>query len=149
MKPRRGVYILLLTARGDAQVGALGRAYFDGLYGYVGSARGPGGIRRLHRHLEVAGRKRSRRHWHIDYLLGIGQIRGAFFIATERPLECRLAQALGERASVALPRFGSSDCRCPGHLFLLPNEETARKAMATLGEGLEVDYLPGTPQGQE
>ena len=50
----------------SAQVGALGFLYFNkGIYAYVGSAFGPGGLRpRLDHHLSPV----HANHWHIDYL---------------------------------------------------------------------------------
>lgn len=53
-RPAKGVYLLFVSASGRARVGRLGEQQFDGSYVYVGSARGPGGMRRLQRNYEVA-----------------------------------------------------------------------------------------------
>jgi hypothetical protein len=59
----------------EIRVGRLGKLGFDtGIYAYVGSALGPGGVAaRLSRH--IAGARKDR--WHIDYLLGEGEVIGA------------------------------------------------------------------------
>ena len=90
----------------------------EGLYIYVGSAFGQGGLSsRLHRHI----RKKKKQHWHIDQLtmdtsaeiLGIG-------IILDKKIECILADSFFKLEEItAIPRFGSSDCRnkCVSHLF--------------------------------
>ncbi len=116
-----GVYALRLVLQNPCQV-ALGRrsiALPAGCYLYVGSARGPGGLRaRLGRHLSGAGRP----HWHIDALRGRAQVVGAYYCAASVPLECRWAHALLALPGVTAPApgFGASDCRagCPAHLLL-------------------------------
>lgn len=86
-----------------------------GRYVYVGSARGPGGIRaRLKRHLA----RDKKRHWHVDHLT----TRFGAFSLTCYPgeAECRVVAELRRRVSVSVPitGFGSSDCRtCPSHLL--------------------------------
>ena len=65
-----GTYVLVLAVDKDMTV-AIGRlGSFDlapGLYAYVGSACGPGGLGgRLSRHAY----RGKRCHWHIDYLVG-------------------------------------------------------------------------------
>jgi Uri superfamily endonuclease len=42
---------------------------------------------------------------------------GAVIVPGKRPLECILAERLGDRFEVPVPRFGSGGCRCEGHLF--------------------------------
>jgi Uri superfamily endonuclease len=62
-----GCYVLLVLAEGPVRVGAktFQGTLAPGLYLYVGSAGGPGGLRaRLLRHF----RRRKRIHWHIDWL---------------------------------------------------------------------------------
>lgn len=86
-----------------------------GAYCYVGSARGPGGIRaRCGRHL----RRPRRFHWHVDWLTEHASILDAmaFPDARECDLLSRLLGIAGCR--VPVPGFGSSDCRrCPAHLI--------------------------------
>jgi len=95
----------------------LGLQRFDGLYLYVGSALGPGGLKRLERHQAVASGKNKTRRWHIDYLLALGEFEGVFVLQTEAKLECALARELAERFAPVIWGFGSSDCRCVTHLF--------------------------------
>jgi len=44
-------------------------------------------------------------------------------LKTGKPLECLIAEAVVQTpgASVPVPRFGASDCRCAGHLVRLPD----------------------------
>ncbi len=114
----RGVYILVIAVERpvEIEVGRLCAVGFAaGTYAYVGSARGPGGIEaRVGRHL----RRRKKLHWHIDYLLSHpeAQVKGIYVLETEEAVECMVAKGLAEACEV-IPGFGSSDCRCPGHLF--------------------------------
>ena len=112
-----GVYLLLLSlpARIEAQIGRLRRIDFaPGLYGYAGSALGPGGLAaRLKRHASGAGRQ----HWHIDYLLPHAHPLGALVRTDPQRLECMWAAWAGRQAQACIHGFGSSDCACPGHLF--------------------------------
>jgi len=113
----RGLYVLAIEAHGEVEVGRLGPQRFDGLYLYVGSALGPGGLKRVERHLAVAQGRHPTRRWHIDHLLALGELKGVFILKTEEKLECALAQELGKRFEPAVRGFGSSDCRCRTHLF--------------------------------
>ncbi len=130
----RGVYVLWLEVSGEVQIGRLGRWRLNGGYAYVGSAQGPGGLRRLQRHRDVAEGRNPTRRWHIDFLLAVGAWRGAFIMETDDPrMECQLARALAERLPPAIPRFGSSDCRCPTHLFAIPDVARFHQLMFELG----------------
>ncbi len=66
----KGVYVLIIGLGEDCVtgVGSLGELFFgEGIYLYVGSGRGPGGLlRRLSRHVSREGK---RVFWHVDYLL--------------------------------------------------------------------------------
>jgi Uri superfamily endonuclease len=128
----RGVYAVLLYYRGPLTVGALGRVHFAGLYLYVGSALGSAGLSRLTRHRQVYLGRRRKRHWHIDYLLAVGAWRGAYWREAGPGAECRLAQALGRDLAV-VPGFGSSDCRCRGHLFYAPGQPDPEGVLRALG----------------
>lgn len=127
----KGLYLLLIEAHGRIRVGRLGEFNFDGKYLYVGSARGPGGLRRrIERHLAVASGKRSPKHWHIDYLLELGQLERIWLLPEADPdtekmgmSECELVRqltALGGRP--AIRGFGASDSPCETHLLELPSE---------------------------
>ena len=87
-----------------------------GFYLYVGSALGPGGLQaRLSHHL----RPHVRCHWHIDHLTKSGAIEEIWFSSEPVRREHEWAGTLAglRGASIALPRFGASDCRCTSHLY--------------------------------
>lgn len=133
-KADRGVYVLWLEVFGEVALDRRGRRRLAGTYAYVGSAQGPGGFRRLLRHRRVAEGRSLVRHWHIDAVLACSRWRGAFVRETEDPsMECALARALAERLPPAIPRFGSSDCRCPTHFFAVPDPEAFLRLLAALG----------------
>ncbi len=133
----KGVYLLVLEAYGPLEVGRLGVLDFDGWYVYVGSALGPGGLKRLQRHFDYRRRSDAPVRWHVDVLLGAGALRGAVAGVTEGLVECRLAEALGEVLGQAFEGFGSSDCGCAAHLFGAGSYEEAvemgRRAIEGLG----------------
>lgn len=118
----KGVYGLVVEGHGQTSVGQLGMVSFDGVYVYVGSAQGPGGLPgRIERHHDVALEVKRTRHWHIDYLLGSGEWIGAYGAETADPgAECALARELGRHVEQAHIGFGASDCRCASHLFRIP-----------------------------
>lgn len=119
-----GTYAIGLRLARPARVtvGRLGRfAFRAGLYVYVGSARGPGGLRaRLGRHLRQAAKP----HWHIDTLRAVASVRGVLYTMAPEPLECVWAQRLSRVPGALIPvgGFGASDCRagCEGHLIAIP-----------------------------
>lgn len=134
VKPAGGIYVLLIEVRGELSIGALGRQKFDGLYAYVGSAQGPGGFKRVARHCRVASGRAPARRWHIDRLLQHGRLEAVFIRETADPgAECALAAELGEILPPAVPGFGSSDCRCPTHLFGVPAVEVLTARLAARG----------------
>jgi Uri superfamily endonuclease len=116
-----GVYALLLLLRGPATVRVRGRAWRlePGCYVYVGSARGPGGLRaRVARH--AASEKRVR--WHVDQLTSGAAELACVVYAEAAARECVLVPHL-ERLGFGhpVPGFGSSDCgNCRSHLLRCP-----------------------------
>jgi len=115
----KGLYLLLIETRGEITVGKLGRFRFDGRYLYVGSARGPGGFKRVERHLAIASAsgKRTRR-WHIDYLLEAGKLLQVWLLPDTELTECELVQRLiAKGARPVVPGFGASDSPCETHLL--------------------------------
>ncbi len=122
-----GSYALFLWLPKNTRirVGASGEAQFSaGYYIYLGSGRGPGGVRaRLGRHL----RGGTKMHWHIDYLRAVAQISAYAYLideamgTIENPVECLWAQVLAKHPHYSVPftGFGASDCRsgCPAHLL--------------------------------
>jgi len=124
----KGIYLLVIKMpdEQDIRVGSLGLVHFSsGHYAYVGSALG-GFKSRLNRHL----RKDKKPKWHVDYLLRQDEIpkrhidnklqkaaiESIIICETEERVECAIAQAI-RRKFDSIPRFGSSDCKCPSHLF--------------------------------
>lgn len=113
----RGTYLLLLELEKTQKIkpGRLGEAdYKKGMYIYVGRAR-KGLKARISRHI----RKEKKRFWHIDYLLRKAKIREIWTKENSFD-ECRTASKLRDLLLSPSPihkGFGSSDCRCPGHLL--------------------------------
>lgn len=110
----RGSYVLLIGLDDEEVITIGNRAgivFFPGYYAYVGSAMN--GLRqRLSRHI----RNEKRKHWHIDYLLERASIIDVAVHETDSKSECAIARVLGSDFDI-VPGFGSSDCRCPSHLF--------------------------------
>jgi Uri superfamily endonuclease len=101
------------------RIGRLGRFQFaPGHYVYTGSAKRnlPARIARHRRHTKTL-------RWHIDYLLASqhAQIRQIRTRPWQPGGECRWHGQTARRhhAAAPVPRFGSSDCRCPAHLLFL------------------------------
>lgn len=121
-----GTYALLLTADAPTtlSVGRLGIVSFPpGLYAYLGSAHGPGGLKaRIGRHLR-AGKPL---HWHIDYLTAALRVTHVLAATSEGAQECDWVRRLLEMKGASVPAsgFGNTDCRshCPAHLVLLPKD---------------------------
>jgi Uri superfamily endonuclease len=132
----KGSYILLISLAegGTIKAGSLPPSYFPaGSYAYVGSAMG-GFKSRLERHL----RAEKRRHWHIDYLLERASISGIILCQTEARVECAIARALSGQFE-GVPGFGSSDCRCPSHLFRSADGRRMEPAVLAVLNSLPVD----------
>jgi len=127
-----GAYVLLINLGGPLSLDMpafRGKSLASGLYGYCGSAFGPGGIRaRVSRHLR--GDKPMR--WHVDRLTVAGRVEQAGIRIGGR--ECDLAGELLARGCMAvLPGFGSSDCRgCPAHLLRMPDDNSLPKEIFDL-----------------
>lgn len=115
-----GLYLLglVLAQTTHLTIGTLGTWELPaGLYVYVGSAWGPGGLAaRVGRHL----RGTVFPHWHIDALRA-GTTPLVVWLAPGAQDECARARRLLAlpAARIVIPRFGASDCRCPTHLVTL------------------------------
>jgi len=143
-KGPKGTYALLLRLEGleEIVVGRLEKFAFPlGYYLYLGSALG--GLRnRLARH----SRPEKRLCWHIDYLLQRAQLLEVWNMASEEHLECLWAEVARNLpgAQVPIPRFGSSDCRCPSHLVSF----AAKPDFALFEERLQA-RMPGAVLSRE
>lgn len=115
----KGSYLLslYLASNRTLTIGKLGTFDFKtGHYLYTGSAMGPGGLRaRLFHHLNIA----EKMHWHIDYVRRVAVVRRIWAWEGSENKEHDWAGYLINQASCRMPivGFGSSDCRCPSHLF--------------------------------
>ena len=124
-----GTYAILLKLDRARRlpVGALRKVAFEpGLYVYVGSARGPGGLAaRVGRHLRGGGRT----HWHIDYLRQAATPVLFWWQCGRERRECDWTQRLGCEPGFGsiVPGFGASDCRCSSHLI---RAASSREAVA-------------------
>jgi Uri superfamily endonuclease len=121
----RGNYVLVLNAERTfkAQIGSLGEKHLErGIYLYVGSALGIGSTS-IESRLERHRTKDKKVFWHIDYLTVRPYIKvsAAYYVESDSQMECELKKEILERlgGKVALPNFGSTDCRCGGHLIYL------------------------------
>ena len=116
-----GVYVLVLSlaCAKRVTVGQLRTIEFaPGFYAYVGSAMGPGGFKRVARHLDVSTGRNKTHKWHIDYLSAVAEIIGISKIVTGDRIECEMARNLAlNPVLTGVAGFGSSDCRCSTHLF--------------------------------
>jgi sugar fermentation stimulation protein A len=136
----RGAYLILcrLDAVRSVEVGSLGRIDFPaGTWCYVGSAR-KDLSRRIARHLRL----RKTLHWHIDYLRATADACTALPIRTADDLEHELARALAKIAEFSIPRFGSSDCTCAGHLFGWRGDPRRDPSFIALLQHFRMDRLP-------
>lgn len=119
-----GTYAVSFTLP-EARKVSIGRlGWFDfpaSQYVYLGSARGPGGLRaRLGRHIRGNGLA----HWHIDYLRPHLELGAVGYLLASENLECAWSRSLATTpgASLPAPGFGASDCLqgCPAHLIAFP-----------------------------
>ena len=116
------IIILYLPQSKKIVVGKLGIVKFlPGFYLYVGSARGPGGLRaRLNRHLS----SQSKKFWHIDYLKTYCKLYTVIHQTGRESWECKWSNFFAEQDKFSVPclGFGASDCKCSSHLFFTKNQ---------------------------
>jgi Uri superfamily endonuclease len=128
----KGIYtiIIFLPQARQIMVGSLGAMDFlQGYYSYTGSARGPGGLTRVDRHIQISLGTKQTRRWHIDYLLPHCSFVEAIITRTEVDLECRIAQSIGKALQPQL-RFGCTDCGCNSHLHYSKRLEEMREVVS-------------------
>ena len=141
-----GIYVLVIWIKEDVRinVGALGGTDFGkGLYAYVGSAQ-ISLDKRVERHFG----KSKRKFWHIDYLLDDDNVKilEVFCKKAGKLEECKVAEKVCHEGS-QVDGFGSSDCKCPSHLFKLKSypilerlmRETRMKSLGSI-KGLKSLY---------
>lgn len=114
-----GVYglLLFLPQAMRIRVGALGELDFPaGSYVYTGRAR-----RGLAARLERHGRRDKPCRWHVDYLRRVAELRQVWRFNVDPAEECGVAAAWAAHPAARgrIRDFGSSDCRCGGHLVYL------------------------------
>lgn len=127
----KGIYTLVLRLPAErlVDVGSLGPVRFEaGYYAYTGSARGPGGLARVERHMRVMVGTNPARRWHIDHLLPHTALVTVVATRTEMDLECAIARAIGE-VLPSVESFGCTDCRCSSHLHCSPDREEILSAV--------------------
>jgi len=128
-QPVKGSYVLVIELPEEQalSVGSLEVLHFPhGYYAYVGSALG--GVKsRLNRHLQRDKKPR----WHIDYLLQRASINNIIICESTDRVECTIARSLSHKFD-SIPGFGSSDCKCPSHLFF-DMKEMGQEIMTVLG----------------
>lgn len=132
----KGTYTLLLVCRKPfrIRVGSLGYANIDrGYYLYTGSALGVGALSlegRLKRHSQFP----KKRKWHVDYLTSDSRcrVKAAVCLRSRKRLECDINRAVVRelKTEPVLPRAGSSDCKCDGHLTKVGPSIRAGKIMS-------------------
>ena len=128
-----GIYSLLLHLNRprEMKVGSLNAILFpEGYYTYTGSARGPGGLKRVARHLRVIEGVNSSRRWHIDHLLPYTTLVEVFVFNTRQDLECFIARRVGETLT-PVKGFGCTDCRCVSHLHYSSELKRMKEAISS------------------
>ena len=130
----KGSYILVVKLRKNSsiKVGSLDKIFFPkGYYCYVGSALGKTVYleKRLERYGRLNRQKKGNLHWHIDYLLVNPAAKiVAAKIFPNRDVECEVSRNLAKISRV-VKNFGSSDCKCEGHLFYFENLDKIKKLL--------------------
>ena len=118
--PKGGLYRLGLRLNVDRRIriGKLGMLDFPaGTHVYVGSAK-----RNLAPRLARHARRKKKPYWHIDYFRAEAALLGAEIHPLDGPDECALVDRLIRQHGAVriVPRFGSGDCNCEGHLVWMP-----------------------------
>lgn len=114
-----GVYQLLICLEHGKtlKIGGLGQRLFGkGWYIYTGSAKKNFMQRLLRHHC-----KSKKYRWHIDYLLGKGEIVAYDYIPHRDGLECELHNQTLKHIDHGseISGFGCSDCNCRSHLIYI------------------------------
>ena len=113
----RGSYVLFVCCRSSVSICTRHRFFLveKGLYAYVGSGMGPGGVfTRIKRHACVLGKP----FWHIDYLLRSG-CTAVGFVVLPGVNEKDVASALSSMHEYVVGFGCSDDPSSPSHLFVV------------------------------
>jgi Uri superfamily endonuclease len=114
----KGIYCLIFENQAcKLKIGKKGEYSFPaGFHVYVGSALGPGGLKRVTRHMNLSRNKDKKPRWHVDYvnLDPAFRLVSAICAITSVGLECSLANRIGGDSALG---FGCTDCTCSSHLF--------------------------------
>ena len=137
----RGVYLLVLKLKDiqRIQLGKLSEICFKaGIYLYIGRARR--GLRaRLERHM----RDNKKLFWHIDYLLQKAKIEEVWIkrdVFDECGVVLEIKKILKDSSS-AIRNVGSSDCRCPAHLFYIHQKGKVKTHLTSLREKISFEKI--------
>lgn len=120
------VIFLKISSSQKVRVGRLGWLDFQkGTYIYVGSVK-RGAKSRIKRHLQ----KKKILRWHIDYLTTLEFCTPSEIWIGNSSFECALAKEFTLHPSfISVKGFGSSDCRCRGHLFRVKRKKDLLKIL--------------------
>ena len=111
---------ILLKKSAKIKIGKLGTFNFPaGIYIYTGSAK-----KNLQQRINRHQQKNKKLYWHIDYLLQQAEVVSVkTFPLKNNFTECELNFLSAEKSKLKEPflikGFGSSDCRCKSHLFMV------------------------------
>jgi Uri superfamily endonuclease len=119
MLSKPGTYALIFSSSVEeritiGKIGALNAV--PGWYVYVGSGRGPGGVKaRVAHHHHISPNPR----WHMDYLRPYLSLVCVWYAFDTEHRECDWARLFSRTRGAAIPllKFGASDCFCSSHLF--------------------------------
>lgn len=130
----KGTYLLFFTLEQTltCDVGKFAQVTLQpGIYAYVGSAFGSGGLKaRLRHHLKI----NQRCHWHLDYLRPHMQFIQLWLTQDQQRREHQWAGIMQAWRGISIPieGLGASDCQCRGHFFQMkkvPAIATFRKKL--------------------
>jgi Uri superfamily endonuclease len=142
-KPGTYVLLIYLTVKRILRVGSLEEITFSPeYYAYVGSAMS--GLRgRTNRYLKTPPKV----HWHIDYLLQIGQLKEIFTLESRQRKECIISGLLAQSLLPAANRFGATDCACFTHLYFAPEKTQIKRILKTKLKVIPAAYGHSAPPG--
>ena len=152
----KGIYALILYIGKEVLIRLKSRGWSiePGIYVYIGSAGGPGGLRaRILRHI---GRP-SKRHWHIDYLTSDDDVEVYAVLYTTCSwgprAESLVASCLQNAGLTPIEGFGATDDKkSKSHLYKLasseePSLDIIAECMMVLGRYCNISiWMPRAPR---